>query len=53
VNVAVTVSDVITLLTVLYATMMFSLLSQMMRTTTVSMKVSVLLSQGKSHQRRQ
>ncbi len=49
-SVAVTVSDVITLLTVLYAIMMFSLSSQMMRTTTMSMRMSLLLSQEKSHQ---
>ena len=48
-SVAVTASDVITLLAVSYATMMFSLLSQMMRMTTVSMRVSMLLSQDKSH----
>ncbi len=48
-SVAVTASDVITLLTVLYATMTFSLSSQMMRTTTVSMRVSMLLNQDRSH----
>jgi len=42
-NVVTTVSDVIMLLTVLYATMMYSLSSQMMKTTTMSMRVSVLL----------
>ncbi len=50
VNVAVTASDMTTLLTVLYATMMFSLSSWTMRMTTVSMRVSMLLSQDKSHQ---
>ncbi len=49
VSVAATASDVIMLLAVLYATMMFSLSSQMMRTTTMSMRVNMLLSQGRSH----
>jgi len=49
-NVAVTASDMTTLLTVLYATMMFSLSSQMMRTTTMSMRMSLLLNQEELHQ---
>jgi len=48
-SVAVTASDVTTLLAVLYATMMFSLASQTMRTTMMSMRMSLLLSQDKSH----
>jgi len=51
-SVAATASDMIMLLAVLYATMMFSLSSWMMRTTTVLMRMSVQLSQDKSHQRR-
>jgi hypothetical protein len=43
-SVAVTASGVIMLLAVLYATMMFSLSSQMMRTTMMSMRVNLLLS---------
>ncbi len=49
VNVAATVSDVIMLLTALYATMMYLLSSQTMRTTTVLMRMSALLSWGKLH----
>jgi len=49
VNVTVTVSDVNTLFATLYTTMMCSLSSQTMRTTTVSIKVSVLLNWGKLH----
>ena len=49
VSVAVTASDMIMLFTVLYATMMFLLSSQMMRTTTMSMRVSLLLSWDRSH----
>ena len=48
-SVAVTASDMITLLTVLYATMMFSSSSQMIRITIMSMRVSLLLSQEESH----
>jgi hypothetical protein len=48
-SVAVTASDV-TMLAVLYATMTFSLSSQMMRTTTMmSMRMSLLLSQEELH----
>jgi len=44
-SVAVTASGMTTHIAVLYATMMFSLSSQMMRTTTMmSMKMSLLLS---------
>jgi len=50
-SVAVTASDVTMHITVLYATMMFLLSSQMMRTTTMmSMRVSLLLSQEELHQ---
>jgi len=49
-SVAVTASGVITLLAVLYATMTFSLSSQMMRMTTMSMRMSLLLSQEELHQ---
>jgi len=50
-SVAVTASDVITHVAVLYATMMFSLSSQTMRTTTMmSMRMSLLLSQEELHQ---
>jgi len=49
VSVAATASDVIMLLTVLYTTMMYSLLSWTMRTTTALMKVSVLLSWDELH----
>jgi len=48
-SVAVTASDMITLLTVSYATMMFSLSSWMMRMTTMSMRINLLLSQEESH----
>ena len=44
VSVVITASDVTMLLAVLYAIMMFSLSSWMMRTTTMSMRMSVLLS---------
>ncbi len=50
VSVAATASDMITLLTTLYAIMMCSLSSQMMRTTTVLMRMSALLSWDKLHQ---
>jgi len=50
-NVAVTASDVTTHVAVLYATMMFSLSSQMIRTTTMmSMRMSLLLSQEELRQ---
>jgi len=49
-SVAVTASNMIMLLAVSYATMTFSLSSQTMRTTTVSMRMNMLLNQGKSHQ---
>ncbi len=48
-SVAITASDMIMLLAVLYTTMMFSLSSQMMRTMTVSIRVSMLLNQDESH----
>ena len=49
VNVVTTASDMTMLLTALYATTMYSLSSQMMRTTTVSMRMNTLLDQGKLH----
>jgi hypothetical protein len=49
VSVAATASDMTTLLTALYATMMFSLSSWRQWTTTVSMRVSVLLNWDELH----
>jgi len=48
-SVAVTASDMITLFAVLYATMMFSSSSQMMKMTTMSMRMSLLLNQEELH----
>ena len=49
VSVTATVSDMITLFIALYATMMYSLSSQTIRTTTVLMRMSALLDQGRLH----
>jgi len=48
-SIVITVSDLITLLTALYTTMMYSLSSQTMRMMTVSMRVSALLNWGRLH----
>jgi len=50
ISVTATASDMIMLLTVLYTTMIYSLLSQMMRTTTASMRVSTLLNWDELYQ---
>ncbi len=49
VSVVITVSDMTTLFAVSYATMTFSSSSQMMRTTIMSMRMNLLLSQEESH----